>query len=104
MMKLVLLFSLFISSYAFALSKAEIKQSLDQMKASGMFTQEQIAEAEKQLESMDEAQIQELVKKGKEKANDPEFQKKMKALTNDPEYKAKVKKAMEQYKNQKNQE
>jgi len=80
-MKIILITALLLFSFsALALSKAEIKQSLDQMKKTGMFTEEQISAAEKQLMGMSEADVKALSEKGKEAAKDPEMQKKAKSL------------------------
>lgn len=71
-MKIILVMLLAIFSVSsFALTKEQIKASLDKMKTTGMFTAEQLKMAEKQLLGMDQKQIDAIVKKGQEGANDP---------------------------------
>jgi hypothetical protein len=67
-----------VNVYSF--SKAEIKASLDKMRTTGMFTEEQLKQAEKQLMGMDQKQIDAIVKKGQEGANDPALKAKAEEL------------------------
>lgn len=81
-MKLILILMCLISAStsAFALSKEEIKQSLNQMKQTGMFTEEQISAAEKKLMEMSQEDINAISKKGMEAAKDPEMQEKARKI------------------------
>lgn len=64
----------------FAQTKEQVNQALDQMKASGAFSNEQIEAARKEMMKMDESQYKKIVDQAKVKALDPEFQKKTKEL------------------------
>lgn len=80
--------SLFIISFllfsmsSFALDKATIKASLDQMRKSGMFTQAQIDAAEKQLSGMSEEDLSKLKEKGEAAAKDPAVRAKAEKIIN----------------------
>lgn len=63
-----------------AQTKEQVSQALDQMKASGAFSSEQIEAARKQMMKMDDKDYQKILNQAKEKAMDPEFQKKTKEL------------------------
>ena len=76
-MKKILALIILISSFnIYALTKADLKKSLAQMRSSKMFTPEQIDAAEKHLMAMDEAQINALAKKGMEASKDPNIRNK----------------------------
>lgn len=68
------------SSLSFSQSKAEVSGMLKQLKAKGVFSEEQVKAAEAQLNGMSESQFQGMIQKGKQKINDPEIQKKLREL------------------------
>ena len=86
----LILFTLVFSVSGFCTSKAEVKMALEQMKQTGMFTPEQIAEAEKRLNAMSDEEMKALAAEGQKKAQDPEIQKKMREMANDPAMKEKL--------------
>jgi len=87
-MKVILvLMCLFIAGGALALTKQEIKLSLEQMKQTGMFTPEQIAAAEKQLMGLSQAELDDLEKKGLEGTNDPKMKEQAEKIASELEKK-----------------
>lgn len=80
-MKLFLLLSLLLLPVVgYSQTKAEVAGMLGQLKAKGIFTDEQIKQAEAELKKMDEKDFKKLMEIGKQKINDPEIQKKLKEL------------------------
>lgn len=80
-MKMILvILSLMFSTIAFGQSKADMKKMLDQFKAQGMFSEAQLAEAQKQLDAMDEEELDAIKAKAQEKLNDPEMMKQVQEL------------------------
>lgn len=65
---------------AWSQSKQEINSMLEQFKASGLFTPEQIAQAQKELEGMNEKEVEQLKGKALERAQDPDIQEHIKKL------------------------
>jgi hypothetical protein len=53
---------------------------LGQLKAQGVFTEEQIEAAKAQLQSMDQKDMDKLIQAGKAQMDNPEIQKKLKEL------------------------
>jgi hypothetical protein len=78
-MKILILISLFSVSL-FAQSKADLNRMLGQLKAQGIFTEEQIEAAKVQLQSMDQKDMDKLIQAGKAQMNNPEIKKKLKEL------------------------
>jgi hypothetical protein len=78
-MKILILISLFSVSL-FAQSKADLNRMLGQLKAQGVFTEEQIEAAREQLQKMDQEDMDKLIEAGKAQMNDPEVQEKLKEL------------------------
>ena len=56
------------------LKMSDINRALDQMKASGMFTPEQIEAARAQMNSLSKDELNELKKKAMSSTNDPKIQ------------------------------
>jgi len=80
-MKLLLVLGLMLTStVSFAQSKADINNMLQKLKAKGMFTEKDIEAAQKQLNSMSDKDVDSLVKKGKQKLNDPKIKKQLEEL------------------------
>ena len=71
---LLIVLSFSVSMSVFALSKEEVKKSLEQMREAGMFTEEQIKAAEKELMGMSQDDLDAIEKKGIEHAKDPKIQ------------------------------
>jgi hypothetical protein len=80
-MKILILISL-LSVSLFAQTKADLNKMLGQLKAQGVFTEEQIEAAKIQLQSMDQKDMDKLIQAGKAQMNNPEIQKKLKELKN----------------------
>jgi len=81
-MKLFVILGLFlIPAMAMGQTKAEISEMLSQMKAQGMFSKEDIAKAQVQLEAMSDKDIGQLKSKAQSKVNDPEIQKRVQELS-----------------------
>jgi hypothetical protein len=78
-MKILILISLFSVSL-FAQTKADLNRMLGQLKAQGVFTEEQIEAARAQLQSMDQKDMDKLIQAGKAQMNNPEIQKKLKEI------------------------
>lgn len=97
MKSLLFILITFFSFQGLCTSKEEVKLALDHMRKTGMFTEAQIAEAEKQLLSMSQAEMEELARKGEEQAKNPEFQKQVMKMANDPEMKKKLEETIKQY-------
>lgn len=82
-MKLFLLAAALITSpLVFSQDKAEINAVLEKLKAQGVFSESDVKAAQKQLNGMSDNEVNSLVKKGKEKINDPNIQKKLKEFKN----------------------
>lgn len=72
---------LFVFSFTvFAQSKADLKVSLDAMKAQGMITEEQYNQTLKELENMSDEDLSKIKSKAQEAVNDPEIMKKAKQV------------------------
>jgi hypothetical protein len=81
MMKWFLLLLILVSSpLAWSQSKKEINSMLEQFKSSGLFTPEQIAQAQKELEGMDDKEVEQLKGKALERAQDPDIQQHLQKL------------------------
>jgi len=81
MMKWFFCFLLIVSSSSlWAQSKKDINAMLEQFKASGMFTPEQIAQAQKELEGMDDKEVEKLKGQALKRAQDPDIQEHLKKL------------------------
>ena len=80
-MKLLITLGLLcFSGLSLAQSKQEVSDMLKQLKAKGVFSEEQVKAAEKQLNGMSDSQFNGMIQKGKQKINDPEIQKKLREL------------------------
>jgi len=76
-------FFIFLSLNIFAnddLKMSDINRALDQMKASGMFTPEQIEAARAQMNSLSKDELNELKKKAMSSTNDPKIRKEAEKL------------------------
>lgn len=67
---------LFISSFAMAQSREDILKTMDQMKASGMFTDEQLEAAKERMKNMKDEEFNEMMKQANEKTQDPKIRQK----------------------------
>lgn len=65
-----------ISSFTFSQSQQDVAATLEQMKATGMFSEEQINAAKAELMKMDKKDFDFMVTRAKEKSQDPEMKKK----------------------------
>jgi hypothetical protein len=80
-MKILIIIALMgISTLTLAQSKSDISSMLDKLKASGTFSDKDIAAAKAKLDAMSDKDVDSLVEKGKEKLNDPKIQDKLKEL------------------------
>jgi predicted Zn-dependent peptidase len=80
-MKIIVLFSMIVISIsAFSQSKEEVSKMLEQMKAQGMFSEEDLKKAKAKLDKMDSADFNNIVEKANSAAQDPEVLKKVKEL------------------------
>jgi predicted Holliday junction resolvase-like endonuclease len=70
----VLILSLMFSTVAFSQSKADMQKMLQQFKAQGMFSEEQLKAAQAQLNQMSDQDLEALKSQAKEKLNDPKVQ------------------------------
>lgn len=83
-MKLILIIlSLMISTVTFAQSKADMTKMLQEFKKNGMFSEAQLAAAQKQLDEMSDEDLDAIKSKAAESMNDPKVQEKIKELEKD---------------------
>ena len=67
---------LYLSSFTFSQSQQDVAATLEQMKATGMFSEEQINAAKAELMKMDKKDFDSMVVKAREKSQDPAMKKK----------------------------
>lgn len=65
-----------LSSLGFSQSQEDVAATLEQMKATGMFSEEQVNAAKAELMKMDKKDFDSMVVRAKEKSQDPELKKK----------------------------
>jgi hypothetical protein len=65
---------------AFTQSKADVSKMLEQMKAQGMFSEEDLKKAQAQLDKMNSKDFKGIVNKANSASKDPEVMKKVKEL------------------------
>ena len=65
-----------LSSFTFSQSQQDVAATLEQMKATGMFSEEQINAAKAELMKMDKKDFDSMVVKAREKSQDPAMKKK----------------------------
>lgn len=70
----VVILSLMFSTVVFSQSKADMQKMLQQFKAQGMFSEEQLKAAQAQLNQMSDQDLEALKSQAKEKLNDPKVQ------------------------------
>jgi Tfp pilus assembly protein PilN len=83
-MKWLLMTSMFFSLQAFAQSKSDVNATLEMMKKKGMFSEAQIAEAQKMLKGMSDSDFQGVINKAEKIKNDPKVQRQLKNLGKQP--------------------
>ena len=67
---------LYLSSFTFSQSQQDVAATLEQMKATGMFSEEQINAAKAELMKMDKKDFDSMVVKAREQSQDPAMKKK----------------------------